>query len=802
MNSLTSNTSSHFEYADSHAKPISPSQLPAQQQQQQQQQYETVLDSDLLQPYPFSAQSPNKAVSSNTNTVGENAGRSRLDDCIATASPSERALGIRVALADKNLREWLRELGTWPWPRCSSDGMNGFRPWPSQKHYSATDLPNDPLHAEQIIGGLNNSVEEPFWGSIPAQRVQMYEDRIEVIKKEMDTLELEDLKDFVRAAHSLTGSKHQSRFINSSNGAEVYNSVDEFTAIITTTIVQVLPTISALNILISLWSSRLFVLRQVPQFVELLAETQRSLANAWTTLGIIDLELASKEPAVVKETLHAEKSVIENRIFELGRRLDIMLDTLEDREDTVPEEWIDEMEQIEGDFVIWIAEMERRLVEIDLKTYPENEPQMNHASTQEKHFEGLRRDSTGSSQHEDKRNGNRDQESKESVNTEIPSAFDAFGPKGHTLSGKDGQEEVQNNESSAAETSSPVTHGDNNLPLIERFPKPRSLDNHRHSRTYSQEADYVAQDMSLKLKRPNKPNQISNFPKPKYDILQRGDTAQDSPTLGMTGEISRTYFGPHSKANRIENDGAVQGELGSPLKQNSEVQSTLDATYPARISPIPESQIEVSISQSPTSYFPHMSPSSGDNLKISQQIHKSTSQSHGPRPAPLVFEKSHLKHESRESSETSSDNSQPGSGTSDYFSNMSSPEIQQASMAEYYENPVEVTTPSRGPSTPLGGTARHLNQRMEQTDFKWFENAALSNPRSSPSLPIKQRRRASSFAPESTILETTSSSQDSSPPRPRLRPHMRVRSASLRSFEVIPRNEVGIVECSKRSFCS
>ena len=55
------------------------------------------------------------------------ASQSLLHDSVAAASTSERALGIRAALAGKKLKKWHAELTAWPWPLASSSPGSGFR---------------------------------------------------------------------------------------------------------------------------------------------------------------------------------------------------------------------------------------------------------------------------------------------------------------------------------------------------------------------------------------------------------------------------------------------------------------------------------------------------------------------------------------------------------------------------------------------------------------------------------------------------------------------------------------------------
>ncbi|KAI4179015.1 MAG: hypothetical protein LQ346_007295 [Caloplaca aetnensis] len=118
------------------------------------------------------------------------------------------------------------------------------------------------------------------------------------------------------------------------------------------------------------------------------------------------------------------------------------------------------------------------------------------------------------------------------------------------------------------------------------------------------------------------------------------------------------------------------------------------------------------------------------------------------RPAPLNLQ--HRRNHSNALSDLSSDSSYPGSATSDYFSNMSSPEIHDASKTEYFGvgSPVEVTTPNllrKESRTSEDTVTRQSSQRTERGEASI---SAMTSP---------ARSRASTIVQEPTISEDSDS---------------------------------------------
>lgn len=254
-----------------------------------------------------------------------NRGQSFIQRSVASASTSERAWGIKAALASKKLHEWHQELAGWPW--------NGYEG--GDRH-----------------GG--SSEEEEYWGCIPARTVKHYEERIETIRDDMETLEVEDLKNYVRNTY---GSRQAASYGPTSFGTG-YDHLDDFTAVITATIVQALPTLSRLNTLLNIWSTRLLVLRQVPTFIRDLADCQESTLSAWIAVGKPDISTAKRKAEFSRKVFSEVQAVLQDQISQLGRRLDLMLDLLEASEDTLPAPWIDGMDELEVEYSTWVVKAE------------------------------------------------------------------------------------------------------------------------------------------------------------------------------------------------------------------------------------------------------------------------------------------------------------------------------------------------------------------------------------------------------------------------------------------------------------
>ncbi|KAI9740212.1 MAG: hypothetical protein M1834_004790 [Cirrosporium novae-zelandiae] len=264
--------------------------------------------------------------------------QSAIRNSIAHAPEAERALAIRAALTGKKLKEWCTELMDWPWPGGYGNNDNGFKP-------------PDGITTVEEEGEKQNI---PYLGSLPADTVDHYEERIAEIEQDMDDLEVEELKDHARLSHSRPSSAHNEIDPPSFPGS--YVQLTDFTAIITATILQALPCLSRLILLLDTWLTRISILRQVPELLFGLEEARKALESAWNAISNTVLP---GTPPLDRKAFNVIRSVLEDRVSSLGRCLDSMLDALEGSQDTLPDTWTDEMEKIEDDYGNWVVEAER-----------------------------------------------------------------------------------------------------------------------------------------------------------------------------------------------------------------------------------------------------------------------------------------------------------------------------------------------------------------------------------------------------------------------------------------------------------
>lgn len=246
--------------------------------------------------------------------------QSFIQKSVASASTSERAWGIKAAFAGKKLREWYLELHGWSWPGYESLGSD----------------------------------REKGWVGPSTHTIQAREERIEIITDDMETLEVENLKDYIRSAHF--GA--QSRSTSASGSTMDYDHLDDFTAVITATIVQSLPTLSRLQSLLDIWTTRLMILRQVPTFFREVEDCQESMLSAWTAVGGSDASSARQRPGFSRKLSMEVQAVLQDQISRLGQRLDTLLDMLEGSIDTLPERWIDTMDRLEFEYSSWVVKAE------------------------------------------------------------------------------------------------------------------------------------------------------------------------------------------------------------------------------------------------------------------------------------------------------------------------------------------------------------------------------------------------------------------------------------------------------------
>jgi hypothetical protein len=284
----------------------------------------------------------------------------RLRASIEDATPSEQAFGLRAALASKNIQEWVDELSNWSWP--AEGGSLGFEVPPAKRRKLSS--PSD----GHTNGNKQNGTQEPnkaeYIGNLLATEVLRYEIRLDEITADMEELNVEEIKRQVLDTHFSAKSRPSSSASNSPMPSFLssYTKMDDFTAIVTTIVLQALPNLSKLMRLMDVWSIRLSVLRKVPPLLLALEDAEIALKSGWNTINNPGSQ-NGEDAALSRETFGIMREVLQDKVTTLGQDLDYMLDTLEGREDTLPESWLDRMEAIEQDYGEWVVAGDRKVRE-------------------------------------------------------------------------------------------------------------------------------------------------------------------------------------------------------------------------------------------------------------------------------------------------------------------------------------------------------------------------------------------------------------------------------------------------------
>ncbi|KAG8531982.1 uncharacterized protein KY384_003618 [Bacidia gigantensis] len=256
-----------------------------------------------------------------TSAVSKARDRSRsfVEASVANVTESERAWGIRAALAGKKIREWRDELLEWPWKKGNDPQLNGF------------ERPRD----EKIIQG--------------------YTSRVEIIRDDMKTMQVEELKEHVRQVH-----------VRPEATTRDYEKLEDFTAIITATIVQSLPPLAQLHSLLNTWSLRLIVLRRSPPFLNELHGCQESIVSACLAIGQNNADLPIAKPDFNRRAFMEIQAILQDQTTHLGTNIDGMLDVLEGSQDTLPDDWIDAVDKVENDYSSWVVKAEELVLNNEL----------------------------------------------------------------------------------------------------------------------------------------------------------------------------------------------------------------------------------------------------------------------------------------------------------------------------------------------------------------------------------------------------------------------------------------------------
>lgn len=281
-----------------------------------------------------------------------------LAESLRLASGSEKAFGHKVAESARLLRDWCEELDSWEWTGIS-DGFSTLAEFPKgekDKEKATHALPTDHGHLGDDVASL---------GSNPARRFIHFEQRMHSISTELATFDMEQQKSLVLNAHSQPGTVKSHG--DDTVGSQERPHLDGLTALITATILTSLPRYAHLISLLDVWSARISVVQIIPRFLSNLKTTQVDLDAAWGLIAMSedDTSLALREhpgeltqEALQRSKFEKTRELLAQSLAVLGKDLDVMLDALEAHEDTLPDDWIDEFENLEERFSHWVVEAE------------------------------------------------------------------------------------------------------------------------------------------------------------------------------------------------------------------------------------------------------------------------------------------------------------------------------------------------------------------------------------------------------------------------------------------------------------
>jgi hypothetical protein len=259
-------------------------------------------------------------------------------------------------LASKNIQEWVDELSNWSWP--AEGGSLGFEVPPAKRRKLSSRTDGNTNQYEEDGTGTPETNESEYVGGLLSKEVLRYEIRLDEITADMEELNVEEIKRQVLDTHFSAKSRPSSSASNSPMPSFLssYTKMDDFTAIVTATVLQALPNLSRLMRLMDVWSIRLSVLRKVPPLLQALEDAEVALKSGWNTINNPGSQ-NGEGITLSRETFSVMREVLQDKVTSLGQDLDYMLDTLEGREDTLPESWLDRMETIERTMAsgLWLA---------------------------------------------------------------------------------------------------------------------------------------------------------------------------------------------------------------------------------------------------------------------------------------------------------------------------------------------------------------------------------------------------------------------------------------------------------------
>lgn len=275
--------------------------------------------------------------------------------CIDSLTAAERDLGTRVAKAAQRLKSWCSEIEQWGW-------TGTFEP-PSEEYKEKRRRSLEARIAEHV-GNADALAPLEYNGSLLSVEVEQHEVRLDDMSEELLKLDVDELKEHVLDMHPQGRSRPGSAGFGASRSN--YRPMDDFSFLITQTLLSALPHHAQLKERLNTWTARVSILHSAPRYLNDLKQAQKAMSLGWEALSppIDGSDLAFDR---WKEAVDTISGVLQSKVSDLGRRLDVMLDTLEGRDDCLPDRWIDTFETLEADYGKWVHVSTRRMIEFDVR---------------------------------------------------------------------------------------------------------------------------------------------------------------------------------------------------------------------------------------------------------------------------------------------------------------------------------------------------------------------------------------------------------------------------------------------------
>ena len=278
--------------------------------------------------------------------------------CIETLTPAEKDLGARVAKAAQRLKSWCDEIQQWGWSGSFEQPSEEYR----ERRRQSLELRIREHVKEASIAEKLPPLE--YWGSLLSVEVKAHEARLDDMCDELIALDIEELKEHVLDMHP--GSKSRPSSAGYGSDRRNYTPLDDFDFLITQTLLSALPHHFQLKERLNAWTARVTILREAPRYLDDLMTAQKAMRLGWQALTP-PKDTSDSALEIWKTNVDTISEVMRDRVGDLGRRLDHMLDTLEGREDRLPDNWIDTFESVETDLGQWTHESRRKMIELKLR---------------------------------------------------------------------------------------------------------------------------------------------------------------------------------------------------------------------------------------------------------------------------------------------------------------------------------------------------------------------------------------------------------------------------------------------------